>query len=682
MAKDYIVKVRAEADTTKLDKQLQYYARNNKTKIQVKVEADEKVLDKLHEKYKLIDDDFKKIKQDVKTAFSHTDDSGITKSVDKVTETFKNASGEVQKLITYIEHYKGKHKVLSSVVESSTKTFAGFNNSLDQTAKKSQTIEKVVNKYRSLTGILHTITEETLANGQKIRTFVSEYEKGGQKIRETSKMISDETGKNWKKYDADLKEVINDETKLTETHKKLQKVYSETNTYRRNDGAIVNRTYSKDSDGTQYQKLIIEYEDKKGRKIQETTELIKLQGENWKQNGETSKTVIDDEIAREEQLFNSIQRVYEETVKYKNAQGQTVTRTNTIDSDGTRHHLITKEYEDSLGRKIQEVTEYIKIQGQGWKQNGETSTKVIDDEIAREERQAEVLRRIAEERERANSQIRNTVVTNNSYKKVIDGVTHSITEQKTQTEAENGVLNEVTVTTDKYRDVLGRTITKTTTLDQNMKQTTSTMIEMGKQTRHLGQRFSDIIVKVTKFYLASLPVRAVQSAITSTVQAVKEFDSALTEFKKVSNLSGESLDEYCKKLETLGELTARTRTEMVQMATEFKRSGFSDEDSAHLAKISSLYQNIADEELSAADASAVLISQIKAFQNQGLEAEEVIDSINEVANKNAVSSGDIGRGLTQAGAALSTYGNTFYETIGLITAGTEINFGKSPNSLN
>ena len=116
---------------------------------------------------------------------------------------------------------------------------------------------------------------------------------------------------------------------------------------------------------------------------------------------------------------------------------------------------------------------------------------------------------------------------------------------------------------------------------------------------------------------------------------------------------------------------------MVEMATEFKRSSYSDEESAELAQVASLYQNIADEELSASDAASVLISQMKAFQKQGIEAEHVIDSINEVANRNAVSSGDIGRGLTQAGAALSTYGNTFEQTIGLVTAGTEIFQGRS-----
>jgi len=90
-----------------------------------------------------------------------------------------------------------------------------------------------------------------------------------------------------------------------------------------------------------------------------------------------------------------------------------------------------------------------------------------------------------------------------------------------------------------------------------------------------------------------------------------------------------------------------------------------------------LYQNIADEELSASDASAVLTSQMKAFNIQAQDSTHIIDAINEVSNNFAVSSGDIGQGLTAAGAALNTYGNSFEETIGLVTAGTEIFHGKS-----
>ena len=104
---------------------------------------------------------------------------------------------------------------------------------------------------------------------------------------------------------------------------------------------------------------------------------------------------------------------------------------------------------------------------------------------------------------------------------------------------------------------------------------------------------------------------------------------------------------------------------MVEMATEFKKGGFSEQDSAQLAQLSALYQNTADEELSAAEATSVLISQMKAFGYEADNAIHVTDAINQVSENFAVSSGDIGKGLTQAGAALSTYGNSFDQTIGL-----------------
>ena len=78
-----------------------------------------------------------------------------------------------------------------------------------------------------------------------------------------------------------------------------------------------------------------------------------------------------------------------------------------------------------------------------------------------------------------------------------------------------------------------------------------------------------------------------------------------------------------------------------------------------------LYQNTADEELSAAEATSVLLSQMKAFDYEADNAIHVTDAINQVSQDFAVSSGDIGKGLTQAGAALSTYGNSFDQTIGL-----------------
>lgn len=46
--------------------------------------------------------------------------------------------------------------------------------------------------------------------------------------------------------------------------------------------------------------------------------------------------------------------------------------------------------------------------------------------------------------------------------------------------------------------------------------------------------------------------------ITSMVDQVYELDTALTEFKKVSDLSGSSLDNYVSKLSEMGTAVART----------------------------------------------------------------------------------------------------------------------------
>ena len=118
---------------------------------------------------------------------------------------------------------------------------------------------------------------------------------------------------------------------------------------------------------------------------------------------------------------------------------------------------------------------------------------------------------------------------------------------------------------------------------------------------------------------------------------------------------------------------------MVEAATEFKKSGFSDEDAAQLGQLAALYQNIADEEVSAGESANFIISQLVAFgdtlENFGSEAEKaehIIDAVNEVANRFAVSSSDLSGSIVNVSAALSVGNNSFEETLGLLTAGTEV----------
>lgn len=111
---------------------------------------------------------------------------------------------------------------------------------------------------------------------------------------------------------------------------------------------------------------------------------------------------------------------------------------------------------------------------------------------------------------------------------------------------------------------------------------------------------------------------------------------------------------------------------MVEAATEFRKSGFGDEDAANLALVATMYQNVADESISAADSAGFIIAQMKAFNIEAEDATRIIDAVNEVSNNYAVSSSDLANNLGKVSSALAVGGNSFEQTLGMMTAITEI----------
>ena len=111
---------------------------------------------------------------------------------------------------------------------------------------------------------------------------------------------------------------------------------------------------------------------------------------------------------------------------------------------------------------------------------------------------------------------------------------------------------------------------------------------------------------------------------------------------------------------------------MVEAATEFRKSGFNDEDAANLALVATTYQNVADDAISAGEASNFIIAQMKAFGIEAENASHIIDALNEVSNRFAVSSSDLSNNIGKASAALATGNTTYEETLGLFTGITEI----------
>ena len=200
--------------------------------------------------------------------------------------------------------------------------------------------------------------------------------------------------------------------------------------------------------------------------------------------------------------------------------------------------------------------------------------------------------------------------------------------------------------------------------------------QLGYQWKKAFASFTMYSTVTTVFYQSIAAIRAM-------VTEVADLDAALVELRKVTDLSGSSLEEFTQKAYNAAATVAKTGTDMVDAATEFAKAGYSEDDILELGRIALMYTNIADEEVAVGDSANFMIAQMKAFNIEAEDAMHIIDAVNEVANRFAVSSADIANNLGNSSAVMANAGNSYEEMIGLLTAGTEItrNASKVSNGL-
>lgn len=99
-------------------------------------------------------------------------------------------------------------------------------------------------------------------------------------------------------------------------------------------------------------------------------------------------------------------------------------------------------------------------------------------------------------------------------------------------------------------------------LDNTAKKAKQTSDAFNHTANH-GKNFSETILDISKKVLAfggvTEAIGKVRDAMAEAVQITRDFDDAMVDFKKVSDISGVALEEYAQKLGRLGEDVYRTR---------------------------------------------------------------------------------------------------------------------------
>lgn len=255
---------------------------------------------------------------------------------------------------------------------------------------------------------------------------------------------------------------------------------------------------------------------------------------------------------------------------------------------------------------------------------------------------------------------------------------------KKQAEAEQKALAKATAQAQKEAEKQAKALEKQALAEKKATEQAQRLAEKQRQLAEETRRnnsiirnFTDTFLKMVKFNTINLIYDGLIDSMRNAIEVTKEFNTATTELRKVSDLEGESLREYARELAEYGAKVGRTMTDMVNSATVFKRTGATDEEAMQLATVAEMFRNVADSEITSAEASSFLVSQMKAFNITADDSIHIIDAVNSVANNYAVSTDDLQVALSKSAAAMATAGNTYEETIALVESATAIMQGNA-----
>lgn len=156
------------------------------------------------------------------------------------------------------------------------------------------------------------------------------------------------------------------------------------------------------------------------------------------------------------------------------------------------------------------------------------------------------------------------------------------------------------------------------------------------------------------------------SGIRESINAVRDLDAALTELRKVTDLTESQYDQFMDRASVTAREIGASVADTVNATADFARLGYSVEDAEQLASAALVYKNVGDGISDISESTESLISTMKAFDIEAENSMSIVDAFNKVGNEFAISSSGIGEALQRSAAALAAGGNTLEESIGLV----------------
>lgn len=152
-------------------------------------------------------------------------------------------------------------------------------------------------------------------------------------------------------------------------------------------------------------------------------------------------------------------------------------------------------------------------------------------------------------------------------------------------------------------------------------------------------------------------------------QTIRELDTALTEMKKVSDETTQSLKNYQATTFDVGDAVGATAKTIQESTADWMRLGESINEAAESAKASNILLNVSEFE-SIDEATESLVAMSQAYSELGKM--DIIDVLNNIGNNYSIATDGLATALQKSASALKTANNDLNSAVALATAGNAV----------
>lgn len=153
------------------------------------------------------------------------------------------------------------------------------------------------------------------------------------------------------------------------------------------------------------------------------------------------------------------------------------------------------------------------------------------------------------------------------------------------------------------------------------------------------------------------------------LNVARGFDTALTEMRKVSDETVQSLKNYQATTFDTADVVGTTAKQIQNSTADWMRLGESMTEAAESAKSANILLNVSEFE-GIDEATESLVSMSQAYKD--LDKMDIIDVLNNIGNNYSISTDGLATALKDSASALVTANNDLNEAVALTTAGNAI----------